>query len=348
VGEGTNDPAQFPPTLGELRIGMLFVDFADVRGTNDPRTLYEAFVPRAVEWYRRASYDRLRLVVTPVPRWLTLSGTVAHYTKTGGGSGLESGLRAALEEAVAAADGEVDFSHFQALYLVLPSAAVETIGTVGVLISEEPIRVDGSDIRIWAWLQDESRGPELDEYLAHETGHILGLPDLYVPPTPTTFHRWDIMAWAFPSRGFFAWHRWKLGWLDPVQIACFARGRRIEATLTPLERLGGMKAIIVRRGRYAYVAEVREPSAGTGGGICKGGVVIYEVEFDARSGAADIRLRRARVETSTQRVRCGPKSAAPFGRGRGQISRVRAWGLLFEVLAALPDGSFRVRVAKSR
>jgi hypothetical protein len=61
TGEDLNDPTQFPGAVGELRMGMLFVDFADMRGESDPRALYDAFVPRAVEWYRTVSYDRPRL-----------------------------------------------------------------------------------------------------------------------------------------------------------------------------------------------------------------------------------------------------------------------------------------------
>jgi M6 family metalloprotease-like protein len=345
TGEGQNDPTQFPPTVGDLRIAMLFVDFADLPGDPPPSEVYESFVPRAVDWYRTVSYDRLRLRVTPLLRWIRLPGTVATYTNPG----LDVGLRAALEEAVAAVDGELDFSRFHALYLVLPGAAAERIGGVGVLISEEPLRVDGVDLRIWAWLfEGASFSGDQHNYLAHETGHILGLPDLYVNRSRTSSHRWDIMASLLAPRGLFAWHRWKLGWLDPVQIACLGNRRRIEATLSPLERPGGTKAMIVRRGRYAYVAEVREPVKTSQGRVCKGGVLIYAVEFGAASGTADIRLRPAKLDTTALRVRCGPQAAAPFGRGRGEVSRVRSWGLQFDVLAALADGSFRVRVTQLR
>ncbi len=306
VGEGLNDPMQFPPTVGELRTVMLFADFADFRGTDDPRMVYEEFVPRAVEWYRNVSYGRLQLVVTPLFRWLTLRGTVADYAAPGGRFGL---ARAAVEEAVAAADDEVDFSRVRALYLVLPYELVGTFGPIGALILTEPLRVDGAEIRIRTVLFARSVLGEAPYYLVHETGHMLGLPHVS--------GAWDVMASPLHPRGLFAWHRWKLGWLDRAQIACFADERRVEARLTPLERAGGMKAIILRRGRYAYVAEVREPVAGRGGGVCKGGVLIYEVEFGGPRGWPGIRLRPARVETREQRERCGQNAEAPFGRGRG-------------------------------
>jgi M6 family metalloprotease-like protein len=340
VGEGRNDPVLIPPTVGELRIGMLFVDFADIRSAADPGATYEAFVPGAIDWYRNVSYGRLRLIVTPLLRRLTLGGTAVHYRSRG-----EAGLRAALEETMAAADAEVDFSRFHALYVVLPFAAAATFGGSGVLILEHPVRADGAEIRTFALLFD-GPGAERD-FLAHETGHILGLPDLYVIGQRLTFHRWDIMTSTPANRGLFAWHRWKLGWLDPGQIVCIGARRRVTATVTPLERPGGRKAIILRRGRYAYMAEVRQPVAAGAGRVCKGGVLIYQVEFGAASGVADIRLLRARGD-SIVHTSCGPLAAAPFGRGRGEISRARAWGLRFEIRAKLRDGSFRIRVTKTR
>jgi M6 family metalloprotease-like protein len=277
---------------------------------------------------------------------LRLRGTLRHYL-TGGGAGIETGLRAALEEAVAAVDADTDFNGFHAVYLVFPWSALNAVGGAGVLILERPIHVDGADIRTFAVLFDGDGAQPT--FLAHETGHVLGLPDIYSIGRPDTFHGWDIMASPRRPRGLFAWHLWKLGWLDPEQIVCFTGGRRVEATLTPLERSGGTKAIVLRRGRYAYVAEARDPVPSEyGGAACKGGVLVYRVEFGAPSGEADIQLLRARFENTAQRLRCGIGATAPFRRGRGEVSSAKAWGLRFEVRAALRDGSFRVRVTKLR
>lgn len=345
VGEGRNDPALFPSTVGEIRAAMLFVDFADVRGEPDVRAAYEAFVPEAAAWYSRVSYGRLRLSVTPLEQRLALSGTVADY-RSGGGAGIEAGLRAALQDSVAAADAALDFSGFHTVYLVLPYRALGAIGGSGVLILDRPVRVDDTDIRIFAVLFD-GNGAQAT-YFAHETGHVLGLPDLYVSGRQDTFHRWDVMAWPLFMGGLFAWHRWKLGWLEPAQIVCFTQGIRIAADLTSLDRPGGTKAIVLRRGRYAYVAEVRSPSlARDERHTCRGGVLFYRVEFGAASGAADIVLQPARYDGSDDRVRCGLGAAAPFRLGRGQVSRTRAWGLRLEVLAARPNGAFRVRMTKT-
>ena len=340
VGEGRNDPVHFPPTVGELPALMLFVDFADARGTSNPAEVSDSVMPEVSAWYRTVSYGRLRLAVTPVRRWLSLPGTASEY-----GANPDVGLHRAMDEAVALADAEVDFSRYRALYLVIPSAAFEAIGPLGVLIREQPIRADGASIHGIVWLHDELENAEA--YVIHETGHVLGLPDLYVLGSPRTFHLWDVMAWGTGTRpgGMFAWHRWKLGWLQPRQIACFSGRGTMRATVSPLERPGGVKAVIFRTREAAYVAEVRRRIA-EDVGICRQGVLIYKVEFFAAAGSNDIRIAEARSERTVSRSRCGAKGAAPYALGRGNVARVSIWGLRFQVLAARPNGSYRISIRR--
>jgi hypothetical protein len=128
------------------------------------------------------------------------------------------------------------------------------------------------------------------------------------------------MAFGFRPAGMFAWHRWKLGWLDPDQIACFTGRQRIRATVTPPERPGGPKAIVFRGSRSAYVAEVRQPIA-EDAGICRKGVLIYRVDFRAPAGAADILLLRARPDGTARR--CGRRArhrlTSSAGRSRACV-----------------------------
>jgi hypothetical protein len=103
------------------------------------------------------------------------------------------------------------------------------------------------------------------------------------------------------------WHRWKLGWLYDAQIACVPRVGRRTAQVMPLERAGGVKAVVVRAGQAAYVAEVRQRLA-EDRGICQKGVLAYSVD-----------------------LRPPPR-----------------WWALPRHDAALPDGSYRIRVPRRR
>jgi hypothetical protein len=105
AGEGANAP-ELPPTTGELRIAMLFVDFSDSPASASPRGLFDAYVPRVLDWYRRVSYGRLEIRVEPLLRWLRLPNSLADYA--------QQNYEGAAEAAVAAADADIDFARYNA------------------------------------------------------------------------------------------------------------------------------------------------------------------------------------------------------------------------------------------
>ena len=278
------------------------------------------------KWYATVSYGRLRIDVELVPRWLTLKHPTTYYY--GGGHVDET-----FVEAVTAVDGEVDFAQIDALY-VTPAA-----GPDGgwIVISENGIAADGKIVHASGWNPLESA--------IHETGHVLGLPDLYVNGVAWSFYRWDVMAGGARASGLYAWHRWKLGWLDATQIACLVGEGRVEATVTPVETAGGVKAVVVRVGRVAYVAEVRQRIA-EDATICKTGVLVYEV--DLTGARRPVWLHSALRDDSRAWGSCGGRWRAPFDIGRGQVARVTVGGVRFELLQKLSDGSYRIRATKTR
>jgi M6 family metalloprotease-like protein len=324
IGEGRNDPSLMPPTVGELRILLLFVDFLDLRGRRAPWLQYEEAVPKLREWYSTVSYGRLRIEADLVPRWVTLRHELAYY---------EHGAGDVFGEVVAAVDPEVDFSRIDAIYVT----SAHDAGAGWVVIADRPLVVDGKPLRAIAW---NALGAA-----AHETGHVLGLPDLYVGGVPWTFYRWDVMAGGTRESGLYVWHRWKLGWLDPRQIACLQARGRIEATVTPVERAGGVKAVVVRTRNVAYVAEVRQRVA-EDATICKTGVLVYEV--DLSGSRRPIWLYAAKPDGSISTGACGGRWRAPFDVGPGQVSTMSVGGVRFELLSKLGDGSYRIRATRRR
>jgi M6 family metalloprotease-like protein len=325
IGEGANNPELMPPTVGRLRILALFVDFPDAPGRSKPESYADAAFPALQDWYRTVSYGRLRIEPVLVPHWVTLNHESAYYRG--------KPITDAIREAVAVVDAEVDFSQVDAIY-VSPSAGEDVVG-IGIL--DKALIADGRAIRAIGW---NALGNPI-----HETGHILGLPDIYVTGAAWSFYRWDVMAGGSRPSGLYAWHRWKLGWLDRAQIACLAGRGRVQATLTPLETAGGVKAVVVRTGRAAYVAEVRQ-RIGEDATICKTGVLVYEV--DLTGARRPIWLRAARSDGGSATGSCGGRWRAPFDIGRGQVSRATVGGVRFELLAKLADGSYRIRATKSR
>jgi M6 family metalloprotease-like protein len=334
AGEGANDP-RLPPTVGELRIAMLFVDFSDSPGSVAPQAIHGTYVPHVVDWYRRVSYGRLQISVEPVLRWIRLPSTLAEYRQT-----LFDG---AIEAAVQAVDPELDFGRFDALFVITPGEVGPLASTI---VDHDPLHVDGAAITSWVWLSARTLDVARANVLVHETGHVLGLPDLY-DESASSHHRWDVMT-ASGAGGMFAWHRWKLGWLDGSQIVCLRRGAAT-VTLAPVERPGGTKALVFRTRNGAVVVEVRQ-RLGEDAAICRTGVLLSRVDFlkgsPGRAGGevVPIRIRAAQGETARNLSRCGPQWRAPFSLRRREPSRVTAFGLRLRLLRAFADGSYRVQL----
>jgi hypothetical protein len=325
IGEGANNTDLMPPTVGRLRILGLFVDFPDARESRNPAVQYADAARSVSQWYDTVSYGRLQIEIELFPRWLTLQHPTGYY--------YNGRVEDVFAEAVQAADPDVDFSQVDAVYLT-PSS-----GPDGgwIAIAPDPIAADEKTPHAWGWNPLENA--------VHETGHVLGLPDLYVSGVPWSFYRWDVMAGGGRPSGLYAWHRWKLGWLDGAQIACLAGRGRVEATVTPVETPGGVKAVVVRSSSVAYVAEVRQRLA-EDATICKTGVLVYEVDLSGTR--RPIWLRAAHPDGSAQTGSCGGRWRAPFDLGRGQVSSVTAGGVRFQLMRKLPDGSYRIRASKTR
>ena len=129
--------------------------------------------------------------------------------------------------------------------------------------------------------------------LAHEVGHLMGLPDLYTyggvkgPKNPAG--PWDIMSSAGQSTGFFGWHRHKLKWLDADRKAYLTKsGNSLE--LTPLSASSGVSMVVVpvddpARPSKVFVIEVAQPLQPKTGMEHKAeGVLVYSVDATLASG----------------------------------------------------------------
>jgi M6 family metalloprotease-like protein len=313
-----------------LHAALLLVHAADAppdESVAPPQELIDA----AADWFRAVSYGRLELQVDTVPRWLALPRRSPEYVENPGRH---------LADAVAAADPFVDFSKVDVVYLAPASRTPET--ATSAILNGFGVRADGREIGLWipfgAGFASAPGGPE---HLLHETGHLLGLPDLYVAGSPGSFHRWDLMTARWPSE-LLAWHRWKLGWLDASQVVCLTSRATRTVTLTPLARPGGIKAIFVRRGRRVLAIEVRARQ-GYDRTLCETGVLVYEVD-QTPFRRAPVRLYAAQGDSRAPRGTCAARWNAPFDVGRHEVGALRLPDLRVEVLSRLPDGSYRVRV----
>lgn len=130
----------------------------------------------------------------------------------------------------------------------------------------------------------------------HETGHVMCLADLYPASGATELYvgGFSIMGninGVYPD--FFAWDKWRLGWLEDAQIECLTYEDVSTSfhTIFPVDTPGeDIKSVVLKRNEtQAMVVEVRS----NGGVDNKGavpGVVVYTVDTTVETAQGPLRV----------------------------------------------------------
>ncbi|MER7485913.1 M6 family metalloprotease domain-containing protein [Streptomyces sp. NPDC126497] len=358
--------AAYPRPARSLDAVMVFLSFPDSQPLTTPAELAADHFPATSRFFEQASYGRFTLRPHPLRRWFRMprpsteyavrrDWTVAHRS-------------AYLRDALSVVDRHVDFSRYDIVYLVAdPDAPGVDSDATKVVNLDRPLRADGTDIRRVVTVFENHPPDRL--VLAHETGHVFDLPDLYHRPVDgkgdwdTHVGDWDLMGSQFAlAPDLFGWHKWKLGWLEPRQVRCVQDAGPVRLTLEPLGAgagtpvtgaagapsfgLGrGTKLAVVRTGPDSVIAlEARGP-VGNDTEVCRQGVLVYRVSSDTRSGRGPIEVVDAHPRTGA----CAgdsvypPLADAPVALG--ESFTVPGESVRVEVEGRTASGAWTVRIS---
>ena len=344
LGSGFPVDDQALPAVGNLRAALLLVDFEDHPASAASAAEAEANLASGVEYLERVSGGRLDVTTTTTDGWVRMPEPSTSYPFERGLS-YEDHVRY-IGDAIAAADDTFDFSDVDVVWVTATKEAPNI--TYSPTTNFLDVTADGNHLtHAVTFGYDQWRWGGL--VLAHESGHTLGLPDLYLfeapPEDPGNYHAavggWDLMgliSGAGPE--YLAWHRWQLGWLDDAQVVCAGSDRTTSARLAPValspEARPGQAAMVVYplSETRAVVVENRQP-VGYDEGIEARGALVYTVDTSVRSGEGPVRV-----------VDATPGSAdglddAPFAAGSSWTEPTTGAELTFR---AGPAGTLRVTV----
>lgn len=299
------------PTVGDVRATVLFTDFSDAVATRTPQNAFALISPTAENYYKAVSYGKMNLILEPSYVWLRMSKPSTGY----GWDGLTFlAQKAYIQEAISLAGSSVNYSASDAIVVISnPDAGALSNGPAfvpnpgdgvtagGRLI--ESAATSGRDLLFWGayWLN-------------HEMGHTMGLADLYsyTGAVSTQHHFVGVYSMmgliAGPAREYLAWERWNLAWLTDEQVTCAQPGTTT-ATLTPVERVNGLKMVVVPVGpTTAVVVESRRIEGYDANGF-NPGVLVYYIDTSIASGAGVLKVLPINDADTN-------KSSAPLGVGQ--------------------------------
>jgi len=357
--------ASYPRPTRALNAVMVFLSFPDSAPRTTPAQLAADHFPATSRFFERASYGKFTLRAHPLRRWIRMPQASTAYAIQRDWS---ADRRAAyLRDALSVADPQVDFSRYDVVYFVAdPDAPGVDSDATKVVNLDTPLRADGTDIRRVVTVFEKHPPDRL--VLAHETGHVFDLPDLYHRPDDgkgdwdTYVGDWDLMGSQFGmAPDLFGWHKWKLGWLGPRQVVCVREAGVTRLTLEPLGAgpgipvtgaagapafgLGrGVKLAVVRTGPDTVLAfEARGP-VGNDTASCRAGILVYRVRGGAQSGGGPIEVLDAHPHTEAcwESSVYPPLADAPVALG--ETFTVPGEQIRVEVLGRTASGAWNVKI----
>lgn len=336
--------------MGENKMVFLFVDFADAPANEDARELYQGLVPFAQGWYDEVSYGSMKLAVTPVYQWFRMPRNSDTYNFARGLSFNDH--KTYINDAVNAADTLVDFSQFDGVYIIASKNSAIPFSPTWVPSPGQGIQIDGVEVRHVVTLGGDARLaiPNYNWHvIQHETGHLMGLPDLYLysgADVHAPVGGWDNMGLIAVGAHFTAWQKRKLGWLDEKSFACVTSPSQ-QLDLSPLERAAGVRGLAIQISQTrAIVAEVRRP-IGQDQRLCDSGLLVYLVDSSVANGSGPIVVQRAAAGADAGKLgRCGAAYDATYDLGNGKPAQFKdpSTGVVIEILGRTADDGFTIRV----
>lgn len=297
----------FIPLAGEPKVLLLPVDWSDLPGEVSYIAEGKKQAKLFSDYYSGVSSNQLNFKWQFVENWVRLPGSSEDYRIQG-----PFPHPKLIQDAVSAADPNVDFSNISGVYLLLPKQQkVMHEGTQDHYLPGKPPIAISNEGEILSYVASGerfsvSRERTIWSHWVHESAHFLNMPDLYdhagqwegkqlvIPIGP--FSGFDMMSTQDgPSRTMNSWSRFIMGWLDQSQIFCqsFEAFSSASFELSSIDASDtATKSVIIRISESeALVVESRRPTKfDLPTKQSRKGVIVFSVDTSLGHGEGYLKL----------------------------------------------------------
>lgn len=266
-----------------------YVDFADSPADPSDIPIYEAALDGSVPVLRQQSRGAFSIERRSlVDGWHRMPGLSSDYY------GRTTDL---VADAIRLVDAAIDFSDVDVVWVVWKGADQGSEWRTGAS-NLAHFEVDGRTLNRYVAMRPVDINGYRGEWVpAHETGHSLGLPDLYDtglgPLMDQWTGSWDMMAnsrYDGQGRTLLGWHQWRLGWMPDDDVRCVRAGTTAAIALSPVESSTGTRLALVRLDATRVLAVESRRGEGLDAGIPKAGALVYTIDALRESGHGPVRV----------------------------------------------------------
>lgn len=288
---------------GVVRALIIPVEFPRLAGKGEPAVVFHKMATKMENYFKAMSNNRVSFDFKILSSWHKVNFEPSKFNLGTWGSGDPGGYFQAVLDST---DSIVDFSLFDVVYVLSPKEIAFTDIAYGPAFPSSFTTNDGAVRNGTISGADAYQANEGNfdwAWMAHETGHLFGMHDLYTEVPPGTYGHWDLMANNWGSAlELNAWNRYTQNWLTDAQVRCFEPNQLntpVEVLLNPInQRNSEVKAAAIRLSdSEILVAEVRRNGGYDQLSAAQAGVLIYKVDMRVQSIRGGWQTQRRRGST---------------------------------------------------
>lgn len=278
---------------GVQKLVVVFTEFSDVVHSVDSQTIRNRLNEMAT-YFHNVSYGRISVDLTVYDHWKRLNKTQQYYGQDAASTHDVNGWQF-IVDSMEAWDSQVNFSKYDCLLVIHAGEDQSSNTTRDDLLwrqnfcsfgrtSKRSVFFGNESYSFWGLAYDS----EFEEWglIAHEFGHSLSLPDLYIENESLTLDKVSLMArgdrngnasnegtWPASLDGF---SKYMLGWLTPTQASL-----NLTQDVVEMQSASSSQETLIRvnltESEY-YLMEVREPSGYDQYAVDSTSLVVYRID----------------------------------------------------------------------